>query len=692
MAEPRSQKPGERAVALSQELSEFLIELSIALHRHGMYPQGHPSLLPAEISVISRLNALVTDRGSLSLGVARRQLIIEGVATDPKHPVLQELAGRLHRHHIGAVRFEAGTDVHELTDFLRLLAVEADLTGEPLGLGDPARLDVWPHIKAYPLTYGRLELVGDTGEEGEEGGGHEGGARAARLWLGLARAALAAPADQPIVNEEPAAVAEAINRHERAAAYDQVIVGYMLQIAEELKTEGGASAVALRRRISSVIGNLTPETLERLVEMSGDLTQRRKFVADASRVFAVDAVVDVMSAAANASGQTISHSMLRMLSKLAAHADRGAPATRGPADSELREQVRTLVSGWTLHDPNPGAYTRALQEMSRAAPDAATARGRTSNTAEPDRIASMALEIGAYGDVVASAVERIRRERGIAALADLLEGVAPNNPAAAAIWTQVAIVPVLEEELARENLDAADLRPLIDRLGSAAVDPLLRTLSESESRSLRRGLMDLLRNLGPAIVQPIGELLRSDERWYVQRNMLALLAEVAGLPEGVDAQRFLAHTDGRVRREAYRLLLQVPAERDRAVCAALTDPDPRNVRQGLTAARERMPPAAVALVVQRLNDDTLSSDLRVALIRALEGSRSPLALDALLRHASGGRSLFGGVKIASPSPEALAAIRVLARDWAAHPRARDVLGRARKSRDSQLKAAAEGTG
>jgi hypothetical protein len=50
------------------------------------------------------------------------------------------------------------------------------------------------------------------------------------------------------------------------------------------------------------------------------------------------------------------------------------------------------------------------------------------------------------------------------------------------------------------------------------------------------------------------------------------------------------------------------------------------------------------------------------------------------------------VKIASPSPEALAAIRVLARDWAAHPRARDVLGRARKSRDSQLKAAAEGTG
>ena len=692
MAEPRSQKTGERAVALSQELSEFLIELSIALHRHGMYPQGHPSLLPAEVSVISRLNSLVGQRGSLSLGVARRQLIIEGVATDPKHPVLQELAGRLHRHHIGAVRFESGTDVNELSDFLRLLAVEAELSGEPLGLGDPARLEGWPHIKAYPLTYGRLELVGDAAEEGEEGGGQEGGARAARLWLGLARAALAAPTDQPVVNDEPAAVAEAINRHERAEAYDQVIVGYMLQIADELKTEGGASAVALRRRISSVIGNLTPDTLERLVQMSGDMAQRRKFVADASRVFAVDAVVDVMAAAANASGQTISHSMLRMLSKLAAHADRGPAAARGQADSELREQVRSLVSGWTLNDPNPDAYTRALHEMSRAAPDAAPSRGRTSNSAEPDRIVLMALEIGAYGDIVAAAAEQIRRDRGIAVLAELLGRVPEDNAAAVAIWKQVASVASLEDELARDGLDPAQLRPLVERVGVEAVEPLLRTLAESESRSLRRGLMDLLRALGPAIVQPIGEWLRRDERWYVLRNMLALLAEVSSVPEGLESQRFLSHPDGRVRREAYRLFLQIPSERDRAVCAALIDPDPRNVRQGLGAARERMPGAAVALVVQRLNDDTLPADLRVALIRALEGTRSPLALDALLRQASGGRSLFGGVKVASATPETVAALRVLAKDWGAHPRATDLLGRARKSKDAQVKAAAEGRG
>src|SRR5439155_14068454 len=36
---------GERAM-LSRDLADFLIELSIAVHKHAMYPEGHPSLAP----------------------------------------------------------------------------------------------------------------------------------------------------------------------------------------------------------------------------------------------------------------------------------------------------------------------------------------------------------------------------------------------------------------------------------------------------------------------------------------------------------------------------------------------------------------------------------------------------------------------------------------------------------------------
>ena len=128
------------STTLSRDLSDFLIEFSIALNKHAMYPGGHPSLEPAAERVIARLQPLLVSRGTLSLGVARNQLVIEGVATDPKNPVLSDLASRLHRHHLGAVSLRPGVDAAELRDMFTSLAVEADITGEPLGLGPPERL------------------------------------------------------------------------------------------------------------------------------------------------------------------------------------------------------------------------------------------------------------------------------------------------------------------------------------------------------------------------------------------------------------------------------------------------------------------------------------------------------------------------------------------------------------------------
>src|SRR6266436_1110578 len=110
--------PSERT-ALSRELADFLIELSIALHKHAMYPEGHPSLAPAAAGVTRRAEQFLEERPTLSLGVARQQLVIEGVATDPKNPLLAELAGRLHRHHLGAMTFHRGIRASEVADMLK---------------------------------------------------------------------------------------------------------------------------------------------------------------------------------------------------------------------------------------------------------------------------------------------------------------------------------------------------------------------------------------------------------------------------------------------------------------------------------------------------------------------------------------------------------------------------------------------
>src|SRR5213592_1065268 len=500
--------PGGERATLSRDLADFLIELSIALHKHAMYPEGHPSLAPAAAGLTRRAALLLEDRATVSLGVARNQLVIEGVATDPKHPVLRELAGRLHRHHLGAITFRRGVEQEEVADALRTLAIEAERTGQPLGLGDRDRLAAWPHVQLHALTYERLELTDQAGPVGE------GDARAAQLWVGLARAALAtAPDDTRPTPTEPAVIAQAIDQHSKAEAtgYDQVIVGYLLQIAAELKTAGSAEAAALRRRTSRLIRTLKPETLQRLVGMGGDFAQRRQFVSDAADGMAVDAVLDILKAAAESSQEAISHSLVRLLSKLAVHAEAGAAPVRPQADAALREQVQQLLAGWTLPDPNPGAYGEALQRMARAAP-AGTPRS-DHHVTEPDRLVAMALEIGTMGPRLHAAVDRVVAEGRLAQLLDALEGGVADSAAAATVRARIATAAAVQQIVAREPIDFKLLERLVPLVGAAAAPPLLDALAAAESRGARRGLLAQLAKMG-AEIAPFVIARLDDSRWY----------------------------------------------------------------------------------------------------------------------------------------------------------------------------------
>ena len=678
--------PGGERATLSRDLADFLIELSIALHKHAMYPEGHPSLAPAAAGLTRRAALLLQDRATVSLGVARNQLVIEGVATDPKHPVLRELAGRLHRHHLGAITFRRGVEQEEVADALQTLAIEAERTGQPLGLGDRDRLAAWPHVQLHALTYERLEL---TDQSGPAAG--EGDARAAQLWVGLARAALAtAPEDTRPTPTEPAVIAQAIDQHSKAEAtgYDQVIVGYLLQIAAELKTAGSAEAAALRRRTSRLIRTLKPETLQRLVRMGGDFAQRRQFVSDAADGMAVDAVLDILKAAAETSHATISHSLVRLLSKLAVHAEVGAAPVRPQADAALREQVQQLLAGWTLSDPNPGAYGAALQRMAQAAPAGAP---RTDHHAtEPDRLVAMALEIGTMGPRLPAAVDRVVAEGRLAQLLDALEGGVADSAAAATVRARIATAAAVQQIVAREPIDFKLLERLVPLVGAAAAPPLLDALAAAESRGARRGLLAQLAKMG-AEIAPFVIARLDDSRWYVTRNLLALLEELGPPPAGFSAAAYMRHADARVRWQAVKLQLKLPAERDEALIAGLRDQDPRTLRLALSiaVALQACPDTAVPLLVNRATDRTLAGDLRALAVRCLGYTKAPAALETLLQLTAGGRTLFGREKLAAKSPELLVALAALATGWRRDPRARARLLIAASSSDEEIRRAAE---
>src|SRR5260221_14509402 len=75
------------------------------MQTHAISPHGPPLLAHSVEAVHDSLIRLLVERPALSIGVARRQLIIEGVATGALHPLLSELAGQLHPHHIGPPKF-----------------------------------------------------------------------------------------------------------------------------------------------------------------------------------------------------------------------------------------------------------------------------------------------------------------------------------------------------------------------------------------------------------------------------------------------------------------------------------------------------------------------------------------------------------------------------------------------------------
>jgi len=218
----------------------------------------------------------LADRATIAIGVARKQLIIDGVATDPKQPVLRRLAEGLHSHHFGAVSLHAGLEADEIGQARLLLSSEPQREGQ-LGLADGGG-PTCPHVKLHPLTFDGLPLVGDA-ELTTDGSGGTDDTLGAERWLGLARAAFSGDdaARGESAPSEPSEVARAIDEHPSAEAYDQAIVGYLLQIASELKVATGAEGEALRQKTASWVGSLKSETLQRLVGMGGDVAQRGEF-------------------------------------------------------------------------------------------------------------------------------------------------------------------------------------------------------------------------------------------------------------------------------------------------------------------------------------------------------------------------------------------------------------------------------
>jgi hypothetical protein len=677
---------------LDRDLTRFLVYLSIALHRFAIYPHAHPALALA-LDILGRhLEVLLQNRPKIAIGVAGDRLVIEGVVTDERQPLLSSLADRLHRHQLSALAFCPGTTIDELQSVVAAIARDPAGEAGPIGRQGGMQGMTWPHITLHPLTVGSLEIVEGGGEEDEARG-----CRSAELWVGLAQAALgrddaagSAPGSvAPVL--EPALVARAIDEHQPVEAYDQVIVGYLQQIADETRTAHTPEATELRRRVSTLVSSMHPDTLRRLLAMGGDGARRREFVSAATAGVSAGAVVDLVQAAAAASNSTLSHGLVRLLGKLAAHAEGGMPEVQPLADAALRLQVQTLTTGWDLQDPNPEDYTGLLDRITQEAPrGAAGAPEPDRQFGDPFRVVLMCLELNEEGPALRHAVGGLVGAGQLVDALRLLEFTVGGEPLELKAWKAIASAETLRQLLERDPPDFSGVDALLPHLHGEALAPLFVTLVESDDVHVRRAAFNCLNRAGPDAAALALARLATEERWFAVRNLLALLVEAKTLPAGCDPMPWLAHEHGHVRREALRLALRFRNLRDRALAAALADTDERVLNLALRSVLLEPARGVARQLFDLIGRETLSDELRALGIEALvRVNRGPEVADRLLEFVTRDFHWLGWGDQETRSRTSIAALSALATHWRDNRQVAAIVRRAAASRSPDVRLAVE---
>jgi hypothetical protein len=419
-----------------------------------------------------------------------------------------------------------------------------------------------------------------------------------------------------------------------------------------------------------------------------NITQRKRFIQRSADVASPKALLALAEAAAHAYGRPFSKPMTSLLNKLTREAVDLAPPQRALADQAYRALVKEIAETWSLGslDTSATSFESLFQQDSQK-----DAHHSSAGTAapEPDRVIQMSFETGALGSLVWTAVAQLGEGDGVRRLLEMLKKIPPGSRAADAVGQQFANPVRVALLLQEDPVDFAVIDTLLPRMGESASNALLDGIADSKNRDTRRGLLQRIVKLGPTITPLVIDRLRKDERWFVQRNMLAILRDLKASTSQIPIEKYLTHSDPRVRREAMQLQFADPAQRDRALLNALRETDSQIVKIALQACRHGMPEAAVPILAKRVVEADFPAEFRPAALHLIGRSNNILALEALLRFGMGGTTLFGKPKLADKSPEMLIALSGLARSWPNDRRAGPLLATARESKDREIAAAAQ---
>lgn len=691
-----------------------LVRMGVALTRRRSYGSTHPMVVQAELALDAALQQGLAAGATLALGVAHRQLLVDGEPLEDGGLIAEDLAERLHRRGVGALTIQRGVTLEGVQTLLGWLAQrdDADLplpripavtvgrvAYDRLALTDEAAIqaeieDVWRALASAALEEAdELRTAQGAAGHGAEGGhGGTGG-----------------DGDGTVATSEPPeSVADAIRARAGQRGYVERLGGVLGSLATRVAKAPPGVRDVIGGWLQQVIARLDASTIVTIVTSAGDQRAQRALVGSVVDVLPLSAVVEWLDVASRANRQELSHHLLRLLSKLATHA--GRPAGRGWSPDAFRTAARDLVVDWELGDPNPGEHAALLDHIARLnfptvplAPThgdsgewrAMTEAELTGNVGEAMRLVQMACELGVAGaDALACVDTLMAAGRSRELLACLTHAAASEG--ARQLRARVLSPSGLNAALKCEPFDAEAARQLLAATDSALAPALLEALEAATSRTARRLIYDRLRSEGSVLLPLLHQQLAANPPWYFARNLLALWRDIATPTDGAanaspapesalgaghaDALRTIAgyqgHVQEQVRLEALRVLALEPLACDAAISRALRDESARVVSTAIDAIITRLGAAPqttlsrevardVAFRLMALVDDPQSEEsTRARAVRALATTPVPTVRGWLLQLVSHRSRLLGRIRLAPSRPTTEAALDLLAEQYA----------------------------
>jgi HEAT repeat protein len=135
----------------------------------------------------------------------------------------------------------------------------------------------------------------------------------------------------------------------------------------------------------------------------------------------------------------------------------------------------------------------------------------------------------------------------------------------------------------RASLSSMGLHNLLTVAGPVVASLTMEKMALTDNLAMRKNLSTQLSRLGEPIVPAILSLM-DDKRWFVVRNLSAVLGNI-GVPSAIPAlQKCLQHSDIRVCKEAVRSLAKIGGrDAEDAIIAVLSGVDPALIPQAISS-------------------------------------------------------------------------------------------------------------